>query len=715
MSARNFALERYGNGGQSSAMSRTDDPSMYSRSYYTGDSASRSYYSRDSRSYRTGDSRSYRTGDSRSYRTGDSRSYRTGDSRSVYSSSTRGSRSFYSRDSRASTYSGSARSAYSDYSRVHPSKPQTPPVKSGGNNVNVARNANEFDSLSEAEKLSSILQRSDVERHKHNLAYEYYRFRKYCLFIPTLIIILFITVVGFTVDTDVIKDHMKVGDSSTREFLVLLVASMGFLAMVLTLLSNAIDYNTKINMHKGAAIDLESLCDRIKLYRVERTMDQEAMEEEEERLTDNYRRTGSDGETIVSSTSVLEDGVDLESQAANFPPALDNNGALVVVPEGQQLALVNNNNLANAIAMQKQIINKSKQEQRKIDKKNQALAKTLIAQKVAQAKRDRENIKNVVEFYGYSVTLQQISVGCKSDIPIRISKFFDVMETRVELMSLSRTLGVAQDENVNAADESSGRMRKNQIIRLCANEIYNEINGYWAWPLFAPNVDRAIERSLRRVGQLLNMNYRARKRCKLFPCCAIPLCCKKKSSSNVFAIINEGIDSRELDMMQVERMELMRMETERKANRMAVNPEEVLEMKSLLSGSVAGESRKPQKQPRGVKGGSRVSRDQMSRGDRTRDDMSMPSVDPAGRTLAGLIAEGTASKNSRPGSRQSRARDPGGFQVRSVSSHHADEEDSRLQHGFDDDISQLEDEEGSWIYDQAEKKKKKKKVSLHDF
>jgi hypothetical protein len=507
---------------------------------------------------------------------------------------------------------------------------------------------------------------------------------------------------------------MKVGDSSTREFLVLLVASMGFLAMVLTLLSNAIDYNTKINMHKGAAIDLESLCDRIKLYRVERTMDQEAMEEEEERLTDNYLRTGSDGETIVSSSSVLDDQVDLESQAANFPPALDNNGALVVVPEGQQLALVNNNNLANAIAMQKQIIYKSKQEQRKIDKKNQVLAKTLIAQKVAQAKRDRENIKNVVEFYGYSVTLQQISVGCKSDVPIRISKFFDVMETRVELMSLSRTLGVAQDENVNVADESSGRMRKNQIIRLCANEIYNEINGYWAWPLFAPNVDRAIERSLRRVGQLLNMNFRARKRCKLFPCCAIPLCCKKKSTSNVFAIINEGIDSRELDMMQVERMELMRMETERKANRMTANPEEVVEMKSLLSGSVTGERRKQQKQPRGVKGGSRVSRDQISRGDRTRDDTSMPSVDPVGKTLVGTIEEGTASKSSRLGSRLSRARDPGGFQVRSVTSHHADDEDSRLQHGFDDDISQLEDEEGSWIYDQAVKKKKKKKVSIHD-
>lgn len=536
--------------------------------------------------------------------------------------------------------------------------PKPPRDLNGSSN----KGGNEFDSQTESEKLSSVLQRADVERHKHNLSAEYYRFRKYLLFIPTLLIILFVTVCGFVVDTNVIMDHMKVGDSSTREFLVLLIASLSFLALILVLLSNALDYNSKINMHKAAAIDLEALGDRIKMYRVERTMDQEAMEEEEERLAEMYREAGGDDDQTVST----ERSADLESQAGNFPPKFSN--ALVPVPENGQLALVGSDpNLANAIAMQRQIINKSKNQQRKIDKKNEVLTKTLVMQKVAQAKRDRENIKNVVEFYGYSVALQQIAMGCKSDVPICIAKFFDVMETRVELMSLSRTLGVTQDENSNTEDESSGRMRKNQIIRLCANEIYNEINGHWAWPLMAPGVDGSIERSLKRVGQLLNMNYRARKRCKLFPCCSIPLCCKKKSSNNVFAIINEGIDQRELDMMQVERMELMRKDKERKARRMAAKPEEVLEM----GGGVASNRRKTQeKQPtKRIKSGSRA--DDMSR--RSRDDMSMPSIDPDGQTFAGMVTEGTASTYSRS------ARDPGGYQPRRAPSRHVEDEESQFR------------------------------------
>ena len=650
MSVRNYALERYNEPTSQAIRPYRDDQSSISGS------ASRSQYSRDaSRSY---DSRSRYSRDSRSYRTGDSydsRSFRSGDSR--------GSRSYYSGDHSYDSRSIGSRSA--SYSRVHPNKGRDERVADLRNNIqnelNRVQNGpngkgnNEFDHLSESEKLSSILQRSDVERHKHNLSAEYYRFRKYALFVPTLLILLFITVAGFVVDTDVIMDHMKVGDSSTREFLVLLLASMGFLCLIFVLLQNALDYNSKINMHKGAAIDLESLSDKIKMYRVERTMDQEAMEEEEERLAEMY---GEDDQTVVS---------DVESQSGMFPPKLSN--ALVPVSEGGELALAAANGgdvaLANAIAMQKQIIQKSKLQQRKIDKKNEALTKTLVMQKVAEARRDRENIKNVVEFYGYSVALQQISVGCKSDVPIRIAKFFDVMETRVELMSLSRTLGVAQDEDEDDQDESAGRMRKNQIIRLCANEIYNEINGFWAWPLFFPSVDGAIERSLKRVGQLLNMNYRARKRCKVFPCCSIPLCCKKKASSNVFAIINEGIDQRELDMMQVERMELLRKEKERKARRMAAKPEEVLEMGGGVVTS--GRRKTEEKEPRRIKSGSKADDDSR----RSRDDTSVPSIDPDGQTFAGMVTEGTASTYSR--------RDPGGYQQRSVASHYSGDEESAYQ------------------------------------
>ena len=665
MSVRNYAMERYRD-PQAGAVSRyTDAASSVSGSEsrsYTRDDGSRSYasgqsrYSRDSRSYTrsNGSYTSYRSGDSRGSRTYDSRSY---DSRSYDSRSYRSGESYDSR-------STGSRSGYTSYSsRVHPKPKDNRELMNGyareyemenlihgGNNHN---STNEFDSLSESEKLSSILQCSDVERHKHNLSVEYFRFRKYLLFIPTLFIILFITVCGFVVDTKVIMDHMHVGDSSTREFLVLLIASMSFLALILMLLSNALDYNSKINMHKGAAVDLELLGDKIKMYRIERTMDQEAMEEEEERIAEMYKE--SDDQTVATE--------DVMSLAGNVPPTLSN--ALVPVPENGDLALApGDSNLANAISMQKQIINKSKLQQRKIDKKNEALTKILVMQKVAQAKRDRENIKNLVEFYGYSVALQQISVGCKSDVPICISKFFDVMETRVELMSLSRTLGVAHndDDSNNNEDDSSGRIRKNQIVRLCANEIYNEVNGYWAWPLMTPNVDGTIESCLKGVGQLLNMNHRARKRCKIFPCCSIPLCCKKKASSNVFAIINEGIDQRELDMMQVERMELMRREKERKARRMAAKPEEVLEM----GGGVAdGARRKTEQKQLQIKNKPH------------RDDNSLPSIDPDGQTFAGMITEGTASTYSRA------PRDPRGHQLDRPRGRHIGDEESQVGSQYD--------------------------------
>jgi len=394
------------------------------------------------------------------------------------------------------------------------------------------------------------------------------------------------------------------------------VASLAFLSLILVLLANVLQYDSKIRMHFGAAADLEALSDRIKLYRVERAMDREAEEEDEERAAQVYRKDDDD-ETATVAT------------AADVPPRL---GDVVG-------ADANDPQLADAIAMQKQIIHKSKQQQRKMDQTNRALTHTLVQQKVAQVKREKETMKTVVEFYGYAVALQQISMGCKSDVPIAIAKYFDVMETRVELMSLTRTLGVAQQETTDD-EPCSGRMRKNQIIRLCANEIYNEINGFWAWPVLAPSVDGAIERSLKRVGQLLNMNYRARKRCKILPCFSIPLCCKKRGSSNVFAIINEGIDQRELDMMHVERMALVKKEKETRARRMAAKPEEVLEM-----GGMGTNRRKTEDKPRRSK---------------ARQDL-----DPDGQTFAGMATERTASTYSR--------REPGGYAPRR--SHPLEKED----------------------------------------
>ena len=202
----------------------------------------------------------------------------------------------------------------------------------------------------------------------------------------------------------------------------------------------------------------------------------------------------------------------------------------------------------------------------------------MVKQKVRAARQQQDITKDTITFYGYHTELSSILSSCKNDVPSHITQFFVIMENRIELMSLSR-LGV-QGESGNGSEEDNSRMRKNQIVRLASNEIYNEISNYILWPILTPSIDKTIETSLKNVGQLLNMNHRPSKRCKLIPCCpSITLpCFKKKTSSNIFAIINEGIDQRELDLMQIERMELMRMEND-KRQRMNAGPEEIVEMK----------------------------------------------------------------------------------------------------------------------------------------
>jgi len=242
-------------------------------------------------------------------------------------------------------------------------------------------------------------------------------------------------------------------------------------------------------------------------------------------------------------------------------------GAIVAHQNGGALVTAN---IKKHAAIERKIARQAKKQlklSKKLEKKNEYLTKELVNQKITQERQQQEMSKDIITFYGYHAELHQIISGCKSDVPPEISKFFHVMENRVELMSLSR-LGIQEES----------RMRKNQIIRLCATEIYNEIQGFVLWPLTVPPVDSTIEESLRTVGQLLNMNYRAQRRCKLIPCCPIPLCCKKKTSNNIFSVINEGIDQRELDMMQAERVEVLRQVNERKARLMA-GPAEVLELK----------------------------------------------------------------------------------------------------------------------------------------
>jgi hypothetical protein len=437
-------------------------------------------------------------------------------------------------------------------------RPKVHPVavtNSNNNNINIntSNNPNKLsdfeDFASDAEKLSAILKLGDVELYKHMLTVDYYRFRKYMILIPTVLSGLVISILGFIAASDIIKPYMKVGDTEMREFLILLVSCLGFLVLLLAVLGSGLDYSSKVGYHRSAAEDLAGLCERVRLYRVERAMD-ERLNDEEEEMKGVLEENDDDG---------TDDTDESDDEEAQLVPT---SRELILQPGG------GNGGPPNAATL-RQVQRKLKQTKR-IQKQNAKLTKDLVANKIRHAREEQDLTKDAIAFYGYHTELHQISRGCRSDVPPQISKFFVTMENRVELMSLSR-LGV----------EEESRMRKNQIVRLCANEIYNEVSNYPLFPLMTPRVDKTIEGALKRVGQLLNMNYRARRRCKLIPCCPIPLCCKKKTTDNVFMIINEGIDQRELDMMQAERIELVRMENQRRSRLNGV-PDTLLEMKDTF-------------------------------------------------------------------------------------------------------------------------------------
>ena len=475
------------------------------------------------------------------------------------------------------------------------------PLNNSNNNNNNRHSNNtknklvDFDSYSsDAEKLSAILKVADIEMHKHALTSEYYSLRKYSILVPIIVLSLFVAMAGFIATSDIMNDTQRVHDSTIQEFLTLLVASCGFIVLLLTLLGNQLDYNSKIKFHNGANDDLAALCEKMKMYRVERAMDERLVEEEMEEVRRREMEMGDteSDESVEVDLEAEEDGMFLldeeqgmggglgglanngawdavvQMNTGEFPPTLQQTGEIIAQhQEGGALA---NTNTKKQAAMERKIARQAKKQlklSKKSEKKNEYLTKELVNQKINQERQQQEISKDIITFYGYHAELHQIISGCKSDVPPEISKFFNVMENRVELMSLSR-LGIQEES----------RMRKNQIIRLCANEIYNEIQGFGLWPVMVPPVDSAIEASLRTVGQMLNMNYRAQRRCKLIPCCPVLLCCKKRTSNNIFMVINEGIDQRELDMMQAERVEVLRQVNVRKARLMA-GPAEVLELK----------------------------------------------------------------------------------------------------------------------------------------
>lgn len=89
-------------------------------------------------------------------------------------------------------------------------------------------------------------------------------------------------------------------------------------------------------------------------------------------------------------------------------------------------------------------------------------------------------------------------------------------------------------------------------MRLAAVEIYNEITGYWLWPFGTPDIERVIDRSMRRVARLISKDYRAPIKVQ---CCGFTIfrcCCRKRDpKSGVLNSIWTGVEDREREMMNV--------------------------------------------------------------------------------------------------------------------------------------------------------------------
>jgi len=249
-------------------------------------------------------------------------------------------------------------------SRVHPNQP-------GGVNHNDPSKNSDFDAFSsDAEKLSAILKCADTEQHKHNLSVQYFSFRKYLILIPILVMSLFISIGGFVAASDIMKDSMRVHDSTMQEFLTLLVATFGFVVLILTILGSGLDYNSKVRFHRAAAEDLTGLCDKVKLYRMERAMDERAKEEDEE-LKELFEDEDGNGTSTESDSSSSDHDSDDMTPLAT--------GTALIPHSGNE--------------MQVNRVKREMKNKKKMQKRHDKLTQTLVKQKVRQARHEQEIIE----------------------------------------------------------------------------------------------------------------------------------------------------------------------------------------------------------------------------------------------------------------------------------------------------------------------------------
>jgi len=348
------------------------------------------------------------------------------------------------------------------------------------------------DFSSDTEKLSAILKRTEVSSQKHKLSYEYYRARKFVLLYPSLLACLAVGILSFTVTTDAIKRHMKVGNTQVEDVITLVVGCLGFFIGMNLLLMNQWDFSSRESMHLAALMELDTLSDKVRFWKMDRRVGHGATDDDDGDVTLN-----------ASGRSFNE----IERKALGVVEAPDSHKTALVVASGKTL--------------------------KKVEKE--------IKQKTKQAKKTEVKRSDVSRFSGFNGAYNQVIRSCKSDIPTPISRPFDLFESRLECMSLGH-LGVIWDT----------RMRRNQIMRLAAVEIYNEVTGYWAWPLSTPDIDHVIDRSMKRVARLISKDYRAPIKVE---CCGFTIfrcCCRKRNpKSGLLTGIVDAMEAREREMWDV--------------------------------------------------------------------------------------------------------------------------------------------------------------------
>ncbi|KAL7488256.1 hypothetical protein ACHAW6_013840 [Cyclotella cf. meneghiniana] len=349
------------------------------------------------------------------------------------------------------------------------------------------------DFSTDTEKLSAILKRTEVSSQKHKLTHEYYRARKFLLLAPAVLSCAAIGILGFLVTTEAIKDHMHVGDVRVRDLLTILTGCLGFFVGVVLLLGNQWDFGSRESMHLSAMIELDKLSDKVRFWKMDRYNHEEMIH-------------------IVANGGA--------NATKEFTAAQRRALGVVEAPDSKKMALV----VASGKTLQK--------------------VESEIVKKTAEAKMVVENRNDVSRFSGFNGAYHQILASCKSTIPNGIHRPFDLFESRLECQSLGH-LGVVWDT----------RMRRNQIMRLAAIEIYNEISGYWLWPLATPDIDAVIDRAMRRVARLVSKDYRAP---VTVECCGFTLlrcCCRTRASKgNLVNNIYSGMKRREEDLMEARKV-----------------------------------------------------------------------------------------------------------------------------------------------------------------